>query len=223
MTAVGVTLVCDGSDRAQHLYQALSTIDDLAVNCVLAFGPGLVEALSCRLSRLVVVHTPGRSEKGLRLLDAIHAAHEIRIVLVGGSGEPGIAAEALRRGACGYLVDSLPADQLHQALAMLAQLVAQPAGARVIVLPQPSPAPRARDTDLLSEREQEVIGLVAEAYTNGQIARQLGIAEGTVKRHVNSIFIKLDAVSRLDAVNKYAMRRTERFYVAAVQPRPHAT
>jgi DNA-binding CsgD family transcriptional regulator len=63
---------------------------------------------------------------------------------------------------------------------------------------------------LLSEREQEVIGLVPQAYTNGQIARRLGIAEGTVKRHVNSIFIKLDAVSRLDAVNKYTQWRTER-------------
>jgi DNA-binding NarL/FixJ family response regulator len=210
MTAVGVTLVSDGSDGGYRLHQVLSTVSDLAVDCVLAFGPGLPEALSRRDSELVVVYTPGRAETGLRLLDAVrdpgHAANRVRIVLVGGSGEPGIAAEALRRGACGYLVDSLPPAQLRIALTMLAQLVAQPAGSRVVVLPQPAHVPRARATELLSEREQEVIRLVAQAYTNGQIARSLGIAEGTVKRHVNSIFIKLDAVSRLDAVNKYARR-----------------
>jgi hypothetical protein len=93
----------------------LSTVGNLAVDCVLAFGPDLPEALSRRGSELVVAYTPGRAETGLRLLDAVRGpgrgANGVRIVLVGGSGEPGIAAEALRRGARGYLVDSLPAAQ----------------------------------------------------------------------------------------------------------------
>jgi DNA-binding NarL/FixJ family response regulator len=214
MTAVSVTLVSDSSDSGHRLHQVLSTVDDLAVDCVLAFGPGLPEALSRRDGKLVVVYTPGQAETGLRLLDAVRdcdrAANGVRIVLVGESDEPGIAAEALRRGAFGYLVYSLPAAQLRGALAMLAQLVAQPASSRIVVLPQPAHVPRARAAELLSERELEVIGLIAQAYTNGQIGRRLGIAEGTVKRHVNSIFIKLGAVSRLDAVNKYAKWRTER-------------
>jgi DNA-binding NarL/FixJ family response regulator len=112
----------------------LSTVGNLAVDCVLAFGPDLPEALSRRGSELVVAYTPGRAETGLRLLDAVRGpgrgANGVRIVLVGGSGEPGIAAEALRRGARGYLVDSLPAAQLRGALVMLAQLVSPPAGSR---------------------------------------------------------------------------------------------
>jgi DNA-binding NarL/FixJ family response regulator len=143
----------------------------------------------------LVVHTPGSAEVGLRLLDAVReadrGADQIRIVLVGESDEPGVAAEALRRGACGYVVGSVPPPQLGNALAMLAWLTGQP------------PVPRARTAERLSEREQEVMGLIAQAYTNRQIARQLGIAEGTVKRHVNSIFNKLGAVSRLDAANRY--------------------
>nr|WP_223189611.1 response regulator transcription factor [Streptomyces sp. TRM68416] len=55
---------------------------------------------------------------------------------------------------------------------------------------------------LLSLREREVVQLVGKAMTNAQIGRQLGISEGTVKRHLHSIFVKLHAVSRLDAVNK---------------------
>ncbi|WP_326618775.1 response regulator transcription factor [Streptomyces decoyicus] len=59
----------------------------------------------------------------------------------------------------------------------------------------------------LSAREVEVLTLAAAALSNRQIALQLGIAEGTVKRHLSNIFEKLDAVSRLDAVNKAASMR----------------
>lgn len=59
---------------------------------------------------------------------------------------------------------------------------------------QPSPS--------VSTRELEVLHCVAEAMSNRQIATSLGITEGTVKRHLRNIFTKLDAVSRLDAVNK---------------------
>ncbi|TXS06459.1 DNA-binding response regulator [Streptomyces sp. col6] len=58
----------------------------------------------------------------------------------------------------------------------------------------------------LSDREAEVLTLVAQAMSNRQIAVKLGIAEGTIKRHMRNIFTKLDAVSRIDAVNKAVER-----------------
>ncbi|WP_157251788.1 response regulator transcription factor [Nonomuraea typhae] len=54
----------------------------------------------------------------------------------------------------------------------------------------------------LSEKELEVLQLAAQALSNAQIARRLGLAEATVKRHMRNIFVKLNAVSRIDAVNK---------------------
>ncbi|WP_084960767.1 response regulator [Thermoactinospora rubra] len=54
----------------------------------------------------------------------------------------------------------------------------------------------------LSAREQQVLELVAEALSNGQIATRLGLTEATVKRHLRNVFVKLGAVSRVDAVNK---------------------
>ena len=54
----------------------------------------------------------------------------------------------------------------------------------------------------LSARELEVLDLVAQALSNGQIASRLHLTEATVKRHLRNIFVKLGAVSRLDAVNK---------------------
>jgi DNA-binding NarL/FixJ family response regulator len=56
--------------------------------------------------------------------------------------------------------------------------------------------------DLLSPREREVLGLVAMALSNRQIASRLCITEATVKRHLRNAFEKLGAVSRLDAVLK---------------------
>lgn len=54
----------------------------------------------------------------------------------------------------------------------------------------------------LSGRELEVLDLVAQAFSNSQIAAHLNLTEATVKRHLRNVFVKLGAVSRLDAVNK---------------------
>lgn len=69
----------------------------------------------------------------------------------------------------------------------------------------------------LSDREREVLGLVAQALSNGQIASRLGLTEATVKRHLRNIFVKLGAVSRLDAVNKV---REQRQRAEGTAPRP---
>jgi DNA-binding NarL/FixJ family response regulator len=69
----------------------------------------------------------------------------------------------------------------------------------------------------LSARELEVLDLVAQALSNGQIAARLRLTEATVKRHLRNIFVKLGAVSRLDAVNKAT--EWQRRQPAAVPPR----
>jgi len=222
--AAAAVLVSDGSVGARRLHRVLSTVADLGVSRVLSFGPGLPRTLSRCAEELIVAYVPGEFEAGLRLLDAVRDAgragaggpesEPARIVLVGESGTPGVAAEALRRGACGYLANTLPAEQLRSALAML---VTPPGGSRVIVLSPPDPAPHDGGGRPLSRREQEVVELIARARTNAQIARELGIAEGTVKRHVNSIFVKLHAVSRLDAVNKYQELLSSKMYFPAAR------
>lgn len=57
---------------------------------------------------------------------------------------------------------------------------------------------------ILTTRELEVLRMIAQAYTNRDISRQLSIAEGTVKRHTTNIYAKLGATSRIDAVRKAA-------------------
>ncbi|WP_053924537.1 helix-turn-helix transcriptional regulator [Streptomyces chattanoogensis] len=64
----------------------------------------------------------------------------------------------------------------------------------------------------LTSREMEILEHVARALSNRQIGKLLSISEGTVKRHLRNIFTKLDARSRMDAVNK-----------ALPQPAPRAS
>ena len=52
----------------------------------------------------------------------------------------------------------------------------------------------------LTPREREVVVLVAEGKTNAEIARQLGISPGTVRRHLENVFAKLDVHTRTAAV-----------------------
>lgn len=59
----------------------------------------------------------------------------------------------------------------------------------------------------LSPRELEVLGLVAHGLSNAQIGARLYISEGTVKRHLTNIYLKLDVRSRTKAINKAAQLR----------------
>jgi len=63
-----------------------------------------------------------------------------------------------------------------------------------------SPAAAPSHTDGLSEREHDVLALLVEGLSNKEIAARLGVADGTVKNHLHSVFKKLGARSRADAV-----------------------
>lgn len=112
--------------------------------------------------------------------------------------------DMLDAGACGYVLKETAAEQLVDAVHSVVQ------GDSVIY---PSVAlrlrPGARDVPLrgrLTEREVEVVQLVAEGLTNQQIAARLNVSPKTVQAHRNHIMEKLDLHDRVDLV-KYALRQ----------------
>jgi DNA-binding CsgD family transcriptional regulator len=81
------------------------------------------------------------------------------------------------------------------------ELVEQGQSADVsLTAPVPMPPVENGDYDLLTPREREVLGLLAEGASNKLIARRLGISVHTAKFHVRSLTDKLDATGRTDAV-----------------------
>jgi DNA-binding NarL/FixJ family response regulator len=110
---------------------------------------------------------------------------------------------AVRAGAIGYLLKSAEADELRRALraAAAGEVQLDPAAAARLVREVRSPAA----VETLTERESEVMRLLARGKANKQIGRELRISEDTVKTHVSRILAKLGARSRTQAV-LHAMR-----------------
>src|SRR4051794_8593691 len=114
---------------------------------------------------------------------------------------------ALRAGAVGYLLKDVSGEKLVEALLAAArgESVLQPSVAAKVVarfaqLPEAEPSPRSQPLIVpLSERELEVLRLVAEGSSNREIAGTLFLAEGTVKNHVTNVLAKLGARDRTQA------------------------
>lgn len=111
---------------------------------------------------------------------------------------------ALRAGARGYLLKESAADDIVRAVITVARggtVLGARVSARVLdaVLARPL-ADTSRPFPRLTEREQEVLDLVARGYPNARVARHLGVSEKTVRNHVSVILAKLPAATRAEAV-----------------------
>lgn len=154
--------------------------------------------------------------KGMSGLDTLRAlkAEKFRscCVMLTVSDEEANVVEALKQGADGYLLKDLEPEDLCDRLksavrgnVVLAEAVANVV-ARSMRLPESAPAPGLQSPSVvgthlpdLTEREREILGHIAAGLSNKQIARVLGISDGTVKVHIKNLLRKLGAHSRLEA------------------------
>ncbi len=117
--------------------------------------------------------------------------------------EDALVVQAIKAGAIGYLLKTTEADELRRAIraAAAGQVQLSPeAAARLMREVRAPDSPEA-----LTERETDVLRLLAEGKANKEIAHALGIGEKTVKTHVSNILAKLSVQSRTQAA-LYAAR-----------------
>ena len=182
------------------------------------------EALRCLAQQRPDVILLDNHLPGVRGVDAIPALKEAapaaRVLMLTVSENENDLAAALQAGADGYLLKTVESDQLADTIVkvvevesvispeMLTKLVSvfrsRPATAPVgapASAPAPLEPPReaAPSADLLSPREREILLLIARGDSNKLIARELDIAETTVKIHVQHILRKLGLSSRVQA------------------------
>jgi DNA-binding NarL/FixJ family response regulator len=107
--------------------------------------------------------------------------------------------DGIRSGARGFLLKDVSFEQLASAIRALAAgaTAFQPATAERLFHPAP---PHQTNGDQLTDRETEVVRLMAGGFSNKEIAHALGTAEGTIKNHVSNILAKLGARDRTRAV-----------------------
>lgn len=155
-------------------------------------------------------HLPGVN--GVDALESLRqAAPGARVLMLTVSEDADTLSRALRNGAHGYLLKTVDSDMLVQAIdrAMQDRSTISPEMTDKLVSafqtlqapPSPPVAPTPPDDPLasLSPREREILREIAAGASNKEIARTLGIAETTVKIHVQHILRKLKLSSRVQA------------------------
>lgn len=184
----GVEVVGEGHDGIEALELAQATAPDVV---------------------LLDVRMPRRS--GLEACRAIkEAVPSAKILMLTSSDEEADLYEAVKAGAAGYLLKDSSLDEVNNAVRLVAggqSLISPSMAAKLIQefkqLSRPEPQQGAALK--LTERELEVLRLVAKGMNNREIAKDLFISENTVKNHVRNILEKLQSHSRMEAV-MYAVR-----------------
>jgi two-component system nitrate/nitrite response regulator NarL len=151
-------------------------------------------------------HLPGVN--GVDVLPALRdKVPEVRVLMLTVSEDERDLASALRGGANGYLLKTIEGDALVAAIlrAMRGEsVVAEEMTGKLVAAYRdaaagPAPAPPPSKVAQLSPREQEILRGIARGASNKEIGRNLGIAETTVKIHVQHVLRKLDVSSRVQA------------------------
>ena len=154
------------------------------------------EAMSRRSAEVVILdlELPGMS--GLAAIPLLSRSAAVLVLSAYGEN----IEEAIRAGAKGYLLKGAPLDEIERAIATVAR-------GESYIDPRLASRLVARSPERLSEREREVLRLVASGHSNKQIAAKLRISERTAKFHVTAILNKLGAENRAQAVAIAAEKR----------------
>jgi DNA-binding NarL/FixJ family response regulator len=190
----------------------LATVPGLDVIGSAADGREALEMVDRFAPDLALLDVRMPQVDGIAVAQAIAAT--VPVLMLTHSDEPEVIAAALAAGARGYVVHSeFDVDEIVSAIRTVAAggVHLSPAAGSMLArsvagVPRPDGAPELRRTWGLSRREQEVMDLIADGRTNGQIARECYLSEKTVKNHVNRIFAKLAVTSRAEAVSVWLRR-----------------
>jgi DNA-binding NarL/FixJ family response regulator len=201
---IRVVVVDDNAIFRQGMRQLFDSVPDFDVCAVAGDGASGVEAA---LALQVDVVLMDLAMPGISGIDATRklaaAAPHIGIVVMTMLEEDDMVVQALRAGARGYLVKGAAQREIldtirgvHAGQAVIGADVARRLGGLVGGATVDEPFPD------LTERERETLNLLAGGATTLQIADRLGVSGKTVRNHLSSIFTKIEALDRTQAVLK---------------------
>ena len=143
---------------------------------------------------VLILDHKGALEHMRRCADAPHQEHRARVLIVTQLEREWEVRTAMMAGVHGYLLQSCQADQLLAAVRTLSR------GMRYLSADLSRCVADSFTRIGLTNRETDVLQLLAQGQCNKSIARELGIGVGTVKTHVKGLFDKLGATARTHAV-----------------------
>jgi two-component system, NarL family, response regulator DegU len=190
------TLLRDGLRTILDLEPGLTVVGEAAngeeaVHTTLGLKPDIV---------LMDIQMPGRN--GVEATALISAAcPSTRVIVLTTFDYDEYVFDAVKAGAMGYLLKDVPAPELIDTIRRVhaGESFIQPSVASKLLV-ELGRRSRVPADEELTEREQEVLLLLAEGASNREIAQKLFLAEGTVKNHVSNLLGKLHAANRTHAV-----------------------
>lgn len=206
-TRITVALVEDDARIRRNLEAMLATEPDIQCVAACASGEEAVAQLPQLQPRVIFMDINLPAMSGVECVRALTAnAYKPQIVMLTSYDDSEAIFSSLSAGACGYLLKPIRTLQLVAAVRDVYAGGAPMSGhiARRVVetfrtAPPPSPA---APVETLSNREQEILGLLSEGYLYKEIADRLGISYATVRTHIERIYSKLHVQSRAQAVAK---------------------
>jgi DNA-binding NarL/FixJ family response regulator len=207
---IAVSLVEDNPGTRNNLVALLSSESQLRLLHAYATGEeGLKGIVSGPRPDVVIVDIKLPGMSGIECVAKLKAAlPELRVLILTTYQESDLIFNCLRAGANGYLLKDMPAEELLQAIqqvhsggAPMSMQIAR----KVVAYFHEIKEPRA-DTAKLTQREQEILALLARGYLYKEIADKLGISLNTMKSHQHAIYEKLHVQSRTEATLKFLGR-----------------
>ena len=210
MKPITILLVDDQPLFREGLRTLLSVQADLKV--VGEAGDGEEAIKLCRTLKPAVV----LMDLQMPVLDGVEATRRLhqeqpdsRVIVLTTFDDDEMVFDGLRAGALGYLLKDAPSEKLAEAIRAAArgESFLQPSIAAKVVaefarLTTKRSPPAQALIEPLSDREQEILALIATGATNREIGNQLFLAEGTVKNHVTNVLGKLGVRDRTQAALK---------------------
>ncbi len=210
MTPIRILLVDDQALFREGLRTLLSVHADLEVVGEAGNGEEALRLAAAAHPNVVLMDVQMPVLDGVAATRRLRAAQpECHVIMLTTFDDDEKVFEGLRAGAVGYLLKDAPSEKLIEAIRAAArgESFLQPSVAAKVVaefarLAEKSP-PRSQPLiEPLSERELEILRLVADGASNKEIAAKLVIAEGTVKNHLTNILGKLSVRDRVQAALK---------------------
>ena len=198
-------LICDDQAIVREGLQAiLSTAQDIEVVGTANDGAQAVEMASEAQPDVVMMDLKMPVMNGVQATRLIRERHpQVRVLVLTTYDADEWVFDAVRGGASGYLLKDTPRERLIEAIRDTAagKTPVDPgiAGKLFAQVTQGTTPPDTSIAEALSEREREVLGLLARGMTNAEIAGQLYLSEGTVRNYVSAILEKLDVADRTQA------------------------
>jgi len=204
MSKIKVLLVDDHQIIIDGLKSLLKNSDEIIVAAEANNGREALRILGILSIDVVLMDIDMPIMNGIDTLKEIgKRGSKVKVIILSMHNEAGMIKSLIEIGAKGYLLKSCTQDELIAAIRKVASR--QSYFSTEVTLSLLNPAQNSQQTELLTDRETEIIKLIAEGFSNKEIGNQLFISHRTVDTHRTNLMKKLD-VSNIAGLISYAIK-----------------